>query len=159
MIDEIDLHLHPVWQRELLSFLDEKLPNFQIVATTHSPFPAQQAAEGQLHILTRKETGVQIEKFSGNPEDFLLSQFVTSGAFGIDTEASRKIDEAKKERSALKQKKEGKEGLSLEEQDRLDELETFLLGRPVGGRGFRHLPDDDAQLLRDIRDELRKNRK
>jgi hypothetical protein len=40
LIDEIDLHLHPVWQRVLKNFLDSKLPNFQILGTTHSPLMA-----------------------------------------------------------------------------------------------------------------------
>ena len=33
LIDEIDAHLHPAWQRKLREFLTAKLPNFQIIAT------------------------------------------------------------------------------------------------------------------------------
>ncbi len=51
LIDEIDLHLHPVWQRVLREFLNRKLPHFQIFATTHSPLTAQQAGEGELFFL------------------------------------------------------------------------------------------------------------
>ncbi len=53
LVDEIDLHLHPVWQRQLRRFLTEKLPNFQIVATTHSPLTAQQSEPGELFTLRR----------------------------------------------------------------------------------------------------------
>lgn len=37
LIDEIDLHLHPRWQRNILPALTEVFPNLQFVCTTHSP--------------------------------------------------------------------------------------------------------------------------
>src|SRR5215213_1820411 len=48
LIDEVDLHLHPRWQRQLMLFIEERFPNLQIVATTHSPLFAHQAGEGEL---------------------------------------------------------------------------------------------------------------
>ena len=41
LIDEIDLHLHPKWQRRVVSDLTRAFPNIQFVATTHSPFVIQ----------------------------------------------------------------------------------------------------------------------
>jgi predicted ATP-binding protein involved in virulence len=37
LIDEIDLHLHPVWQREVIPCLLKTFPNLQFITTTHSP--------------------------------------------------------------------------------------------------------------------------
>ncbi len=37
LIDEIDLHLHPAWQRDVLSKLACTFPNCQFIVTTHSP--------------------------------------------------------------------------------------------------------------------------
>lgn len=37
LVDEIDLHLHPRWQREVLGKLEATFPNCQFVITTHSP--------------------------------------------------------------------------------------------------------------------------
>lgn len=37
LIDEIDLHLHPRWQREVMTKLEATFPNCQFVITTHSP--------------------------------------------------------------------------------------------------------------------------
>lgn len=37
MIDEIELHLHPKWQQEIVSKLREVFPNIQFILTTHSP--------------------------------------------------------------------------------------------------------------------------
>jgi predicted ATP-binding protein involved in virulence len=41
MIDEIDLHLHPKWQRRVVNDLLKAFPKIQFVATTHSPFVIQ----------------------------------------------------------------------------------------------------------------------
>ena len=37
LIDEIDLHLHPQWQRRVVTNLEETFPRCQFIATTHSP--------------------------------------------------------------------------------------------------------------------------
>jgi len=37
LIDELDLHLHPAWQRVIVSKLTEVFPNCQFIVTTHSP--------------------------------------------------------------------------------------------------------------------------
>ncbi len=41
LIDEIDLHLHPTWQRRVIPSLIQAFPAVQFVATTHSPFMIQ----------------------------------------------------------------------------------------------------------------------
>ncbi len=37
LIDEIDLHLHPLWQRTVVASLERTFPNCQFIITTHSP--------------------------------------------------------------------------------------------------------------------------
>ena len=37
LIDEIELHMHPTWQRRILHVLNEVFPNIQFIVTTHSP--------------------------------------------------------------------------------------------------------------------------
>jgi len=51
LIDEIDLHLHPTWQRIVLENLRTTFPNLQFIATTHSPFIVQTLREGELVVL------------------------------------------------------------------------------------------------------------
>lgn len=41
LIDEIDLHLHPKWQRRIVEDLHRTFPKIQFIATTHSPFIVQ----------------------------------------------------------------------------------------------------------------------
>lgn len=48
LIDEIELHLHPKWQLELLENLRNIFPNIQFIVTTHSPYIIQTAREGEL---------------------------------------------------------------------------------------------------------------
>lgn len=48
LIDELDLHLHPLWQRHVVADLQNAFPNIQFVATTHSPFIVQSLDAGQL---------------------------------------------------------------------------------------------------------------
>jgi predicted ATP-binding protein involved in virulence len=44
-IDELDLHLHPQWQRTVIQDLLSVFPNIQFIATSHSPFLLQAAFE------------------------------------------------------------------------------------------------------------------
>lgn len=44
-IDELDLHLHPKWQRDVVPDLLRTFPNLQFIATSHSPFLLQAAFE------------------------------------------------------------------------------------------------------------------
>lgn len=48
LIDELDLHLHPKWQRHVIEDLRRLFPEIQFIATTHSPFLIQTAREGEL---------------------------------------------------------------------------------------------------------------
>ena len=51
LIDELDLHLHPNWQRYIVEDLRRTFPLIQFVATTHSLFIVQTLREGELLML------------------------------------------------------------------------------------------------------------
>lgn len=55
LIDEIDLHLHPHWQRRVVSDLQRAFPRIQFIATTHSPFIIQSLSPGQVIDLENEE--------------------------------------------------------------------------------------------------------
>jgi energy-coupling factor transporter ATP-binding protein EcfA2 len=57
LIDEIENHLHPTWQRRVIPALLEHFPGLQIFATTHSPFVVAGREAGQVHLLKRDENG------------------------------------------------------------------------------------------------------
>ena len=55
LIDELELHLHPKWQREVVEKLRMTFPNIQFIATTHSPFIIQSLRPGELINLDPEE--------------------------------------------------------------------------------------------------------
>ncbi len=57
IIDEIDAHLHPSWQRRIIPTLQRHFPNVQIFASTHSPMMVAGLKSGQVHLLKRDEVG------------------------------------------------------------------------------------------------------
>lgn len=55
LIDELELHLHPTWQREVVEKLRSTFPKLQFIVTTHSPFIIQSIRGGELTTLDPKE--------------------------------------------------------------------------------------------------------
>ncbi|MCP4136134.1 MAG: AAA family ATPase [bacterium] len=55
LIDEIDIHLHPAWQRHVIEDLRHIFPKIQFIATTHSPFIVQSLREEELINLSEKK--------------------------------------------------------------------------------------------------------
>lgn len=55
LIDEVDLHLHPRWQRSLVRQLSETFPNCQFVLTTHSPLVISDAKDVLVYVLNDGE--------------------------------------------------------------------------------------------------------
>ena len=55
IIDEIDAHLHPSWQRRIIPTLTDNFPNLQIFCSTHSPLMLAGLKEGQVQLLQRDE--------------------------------------------------------------------------------------------------------
>lgn len=69
LIDEVDLHLHPKWQRKFVEVLSNSFPNVQFIATTHSPFIIQGMHTGRVinldkpgHIETEETYNRSIEE-------------------------------------------------------------------------------------------------
>lgn len=57
LIDEIEAHLHPQWQRTVVPLLRSVFPCCQFVATTHSPLVVGSALPGEVHVLEIGEDG------------------------------------------------------------------------------------------------------
>lgn len=51
LIDEVDLHLHPQWQRRLIHQLTETFPNCQFIVTTHSPLVISDSKDVLCYVL------------------------------------------------------------------------------------------------------------
>ncbi|KAI95706.1 ATP-binding protein [Rhodomicrobium udaipurense JA643] len=71
LIDELDMHMHPLWQRQVMSLLTGTFPNCQFVATTHSPQIIGETQPERI-ILLQAEEGRIVPKRCGQ-------------AYGLDT--------------------------------------------------------------------------
>ncbi len=90
LIDEIDLHLHPKWQRKVLGFLSKKFPNTQFIATAHSPLIVQAATDANIVLLKRRGAQVIINNDPEIVHNWRIDQVLTSDLFGLET--SRRPD-------------------------------------------------------------------
>jgi len=96
LIDEIGLHLHPKWQRQLLDFIHKNFPKIQLIATTHSPFIAQQLNENELFTLKRNASSdIKLIQFEQAPNQLLIHQVVMSDMFGLETDESLETEQLK----------------------------------------------------------------
>ena len=57
IIDEIDAHLHPSWQRRILPAVTTHFPSLQVFCSTHSPLMLAGLRTGQVHLLRRDRKG------------------------------------------------------------------------------------------------------
>jgi len=62
LIDEIDLHLHPKWQRMIIPGLTDLFPNCQFIVTTHSPHVITHVQAEGLFMLKQTELGIVAEQ-------------------------------------------------------------------------------------------------
>lgn len=88
LIDELDLHLHPKWQREIVGRLKECFPKIQFVCTTHSPFIVQSLSSEE--VLNLDEFGDTIDPFKMSIEEVAVN---TMGMEGL--KRSEKFDSMK----------------------------------------------------------------
>lgn len=61
LVDEIDLHLHPEWQRKVIATVSRVFPNIQFIVTTHSPLVIQSMENVNLYVLRREGAKIVAE--------------------------------------------------------------------------------------------------
>ena len=118
LIDEIENHLHPTWQRRVIPALLDHFPGLQIFATTHSPFVVAGLRAGQVHLLDRNAEGVVTattneQDIIGWTTDEILRTFM-----GVD----EPTDELTIQRSKRLRDLRGRESLTDDEREELENL-------------------------------------
>lgn len=78
LIDEVDLHLHPSWQRSLCDRLMETFPNCQFVLTTHSPLVISDCKHVLVYTLTNGELRQLPSQYGQDANTVLLDVMDTS---------------------------------------------------------------------------------
>jgi energy-coupling factor transporter ATP-binding protein EcfA2 len=130
LIDELDIHLHPRWQRHIASWMREQFPNLQFFVATHSPFVAAGAGEDALTLRLTLANGVtQVEEVE-TPVAMSVDRILQSEAFGQLSPYSPPTQEAIDRYDALAPKKKR----SPAEEKEFAELRAFMQqARPIGG--------------------------
>lgn len=85
LLDEVDIHLHPSWQRKVLPIVQRVFPNAQIIASTHSPFVVASAEDAQV-ITLKLDNGVSSVEQVGTSQAGVSYSAVLHSIFGIDSE-------------------------------------------------------------------------
>lgn len=147
IIDEVDLHLHPKWQRTLLDFLEKQLPKMQLVVTTHSVVTAQQTPENALFYSTRTKTeGPKIVAFEGDPGGLLLNQLMITEAFGHISDHSVKTEADKLRYRKLSRKARKTE----KDRDEMVRIEQRISDVSLGAREPIVMTDEQKALFRQL---------
>lgn len=84
LIDEIDLHLHPSWQAELVPKLKKVFPRMQFVVTTRSPLVLPGFAKDEIVRLGRNRDGDVITRKTGESPALMTGSELYEEFFGID---------------------------------------------------------------------------
>ena len=100
LIDEIDAHLHPEWQRTIGPWLTKLFPNIQFIVTTHSPYICQNAVRGSIWHLPapgtdqspKRITGEQLNKVLYGDVLHILNSEAFGGMPGRSEAASAQLD-------------------------------------------------------------------
>lgn len=111
LIDEVELHMHPSWQRKVLSVLRETFPNIQFIITTHSPIVLSEADENyNLFFVDNKDGKFSIQKsqqLNGYDANAVLEQFMGTRSMNVKMQQFidsiyRDIDQREYERAEVK---------------------------------------------------------
>ena len=157
IIDEIDAHLHPSWQRQIIPRLIKHFPNLQIFCSTHSPLMLAGLKEGQIQLLRRDgDNRVNVSRnevdIVGWTADEILRNFLEVPD-PTDWETAKDIERLQHLRS--------RESLTLEEAAELETLRHSvseeIISGPISGqleqfaeflRGINTQPiyDDDSPI-------------
>lgn len=121
IVDEIDLHLHPLWQRSIRKHLTDHFPAVQFIATAHSPLMAQDALDTNLAVLHDEEGQASITSSPSVVRTWRLDQILTSELFGVESARPSGVAEAMKRRIFLINK-EGRTDAEEEELVKLNYL-------------------------------------
>ena len=148
VIDEFDLHMHPVWQRKAMAALSAEFPNTQFVVTAHSPLVVQAASQQRAKIVVLKR-----QKRDDGREEVVIVDHPTETAgwrvdqilesfYGVPAQSPR-FDELTRARVKLLQKAK----LTASDKRKLEEIEIELQ---------QLTPPDEASASKALLEELKK---
>jgi predicted ATPase len=150
LIDELDIHLHPLWQRNIASVLRGQFPNIQFIVATHSPLIAAGAGEDALTLKFELRDGQVAVRKVDNIAAMSVDRILQSEAFGLVSPFSPQTQEKINRYDALARK--GKR--THKEDEDFQTLSLFVEeARPFGGPPK---PDSlDDKIERYLKEDLK----
>ncbi|MBJ9256025.1 AAA family ATPase [Citrobacter amalonaticus] len=91
-LDEVDIHLHPKWQRRILPAIQKLLPNAQVFVSTHSPFVVGSVEDAWVYRLPEHKNNVCRDTMVPETINAIPSkagksyQLILAEVFGVDEE-------------------------------------------------------------------------
>ncbi len=85
LIDEVELHLHPAWQRRVVPALRLTFPNCQFILTTHSPLVLSRVPKSSLRILRHFEILENTQPVEGRDSNSILAELMDVAVFPKET--------------------------------------------------------------------------
>ena len=137
IIDEIDLHLHPKWQRTLRTYLCKHFPNVQFICTAHSPFLVQVSEESNVAVLMKEGNHVVIENDPLIVSGWRIDQIATN-LMGLSSARSFDVEALINERRSIL----GKKRKQKKDKDRLAELDKIISNLPTEENKFNQAAID-----------------
>ncbi len=128
LVDEIDLHLHPKWQRQLMKYLTDRFPNTQFIATAHSPLIVQAAQDANIAVCRWEGDHVVIDNDVEAIQGWRIDQVLTSDLFGLESARPPQLDKKLAERKEILTKAK----LTKKDEKRLKSLEQEIGPLPIG---------------------------
>lgn len=125
LIDEVDAHLHPTWQRSVGLWFRKHFPKLQFIVTTHSPLVCQAAEVGTVWRLPKPGTDEEARQVTGVELDRLIfGNVLDAYGTGLFGEGVVRSESAKRrlQRLAELNLKELRKGLSASERKELAAL-------------------------------------
>ena len=118
LIDEIDLHMHPKWQRQIMSLLEEVFPNVQFIATSHSPLVVQAVEAANTIVLSYEKDAATIHNDHTSVHGWRVDQILTSDLFGLTSARPPIVESLLKRRKRIMTKR----NLTREDRNELKEI-------------------------------------
>lgn len=146
IIDEIDAHLHPSWQRRIIPTISRAFPSLQIFCSTHSPLMLAGLNAGQVHLLRRDKKGkVAVSRNETDIVGWTADEIVAT-FLGVETATDLQTEENLQRLQELRSKKR----LSAKERKELESLRDVVNQALLRGPGAEEVDRLADQLQRTI---------
>lgn len=83
LIDEIENHLHPKWQKKILYIIQKHFPKLQLIVTSHSPFVISSVENPRIYVCESLTDYSQVRDISNNYTNMPVDEVLVSDIFNV----------------------------------------------------------------------------